>query len=69
MSTRYELDRIERRQRLADERFRGEPESEDEVEQVSAGELVLGGAFIGLLVLAVVALVTEGGSTKGRRRH
>lgn len=57
MSNRSELERIERRRRLADARFRGESASDGAADEVSPGELLLGGALIGLLVLAALALV------------
>lgn len=52
-----ELDMIERRHRRADARFRGLPTPDDEGgEQLGTKELVLGGALIGLLLLALILL-------------
>lgn len=69
MSAYNELERIERRQRRADARFRGEEPEEEESEELSAGELVLGGALVGLILLAVIAVLTGSvAGNNGRRR-
>lgn len=74
-SASRELANIRRRQARADARFRGE-EPGAQGEEVSPQELVLGGAFAGLLLMAMIAAIlaatgaagAAGASTRRRNR-
>jgi len=57
MNAQRQLDELEREQRRADARFRGEEPEDDQGGELSVGELLLGGALVGLALLAVIALI------------
>jgi hypothetical protein len=72
MNAQRELDQMERDQRRADARFRGEAPEPDDNGEITAGELLLGGALVGLLLLTIIvaisALVAAVNAAKRRRR-
>ena len=72
MSAQRQLDQMEIDQRRADARFRGEAPEPDENGELTAGELLLGGAIVGLLILMIIgaisALVAAVNAAKRRRR-